>query len=240
MDENQELEIIGEEQAGDASSENQELNSIEETSDSSIENQEDIYDGSPKDNKKTVLYEVLDWIKTIAIGVVIGLIVVIFVVERNDVFGSSMQPTLYEGDKVFCEKISTYFDNYDRFDIVVLSTEGIEDKVSGKYLVKRIIGLPGETIRIVDGKVYIKEVGASDFYLLDESSYLPSETSTNVMSYGLEHHYDEITLGLDEYYCMGDNRMVSNDSRNLGPFKDDKIRGIVMMIMYPFSRIGFI
>ena len=60
------------------------------------------------------------------------------------------------------------------------------------------------------------------------------------MNWGLERGYDEITLGENEYYCLGDNRPVSNDSRNLGPFTDDRIKGIAFIIIYPFNAISFL
>ena len=137
------------------------------------------------------------------------------------------------------DKVSTYFDNYDRGDIVILDGENMEGYNHEEYLIKRIIGLPGETVRIADGHVYIREAGAEDFYMLDEP-YIDASVETYVMSWGMERGYDEITLGEDEYYCLGDNRPVSNDSRNLGPFSADRIKGIAFLIIYPFNAITFL
>ena len=190
----------------------------------------------PGDRRNAIIAAVLDWLIAIAIGVLAGILLVVFVVQRDNVYGDSMVPTLRDGYIVMAEKISTYFDNFDRGDIVILDGEDMEGYNHEEYLIKRIVGLPGETVRIADGHVYIREAGAADFYMLDEP-YLVDGVETYVMSWGLERGYDEITLGPDEYYCLGDNRPVSNDSRNLGPFSADRIKGIAIVIIYPFNAI---
>ena len=175
----------------------------------------------------------------IAIGVLAGILLVVFVVQRDNVYGDSMVPNLRDGYIVMTDKVSTYFDNYHRGDIVILDGEDMEGYNHDEYLIKRIVGMPGETIRIADGHVYIREVGAADFYMLDEP-YLADGVETYVMSWGFERGYNEVTLGPDEYYCMGDNRPVSNDSRNLGPFSSDRIKGIAFVIIYPFNAFSLI
>ncbi|MBQ1894734.1 MAG: signal peptidase I [Clostridiales bacterium] len=191
------------------------------------------------EKRKKIRHEALDWLKTILIGVTVGVLLVVFVIQRDNVYGPSMQPTLYDGYVVFTEKISTYFDKYDRGDVVILDGHGMIGYDKDEYLIKRIIGLPGDTIRIADGNVYLKKKGDTEFYLLEES-YLAEGTRTTVMAYGMEMGYDEITLGSDEYYCMGDNRPVSNDSRNLGPFDEDRIKGVAILIVYPFNAFGLL
>ena len=193
----------------------------------------------PEDRKNAIIASILDWLIAIAVGVLVGVLMVVFVVQRDNVYGDSMVPNLRNGYIVMTEKISTYFHSYDRGDIVILDGANMEGYNHEEYLIKRIVGLPGETIRIADGHVYIREVGATDFYMLDEP-YLVEGTLTSVMSTGMERGYDEITLGPNEYYCMGDNRPVSNDSRTLGPFSEDRIKGIAFIIIYPFNEIGLI
>lgn len=193
----------------------------------------------PEDRKQAIITSVLDWLIAIAVGVLVGILMVVFVVQRDNVYGDSMVPNLRSGYIVMTDKISTYFDNYDRGDIVILDGENMEGYNHEEYLIKRIIGLPGETVRIADGHVYIREAGAEDFYMLDEP-YIDASVETYVMSWGMERGYDEITLGEDEYYCLGDNRPVSNDSRNLGPFSADRIKGIAFVIIYPFNAIRFL
>ena len=175
-----------------------------------------------KIKKKTAVSEAMDWLRTICIGVLAGVLLVVFVVQRDNVYGDSMNPTLESGDVLFTQKISTYFKKFDRGDIVVLDGSNMEGYSKSEYLIKRIVGLPGETVKIADGCVYIKPMGHSDYYILQEN-YLPEGVKTTMMDYGTAHGYNEIKLGDDEYFCLGDNRPVSNDSRNLGPFKANRI-----------------
>ncbi|MCR4687918.1 MAG: signal peptidase I [Saccharofermentans sp.] len=180
--------------------------------------------------------ELLDWLRTICIGVIVGVLIVVFVIQRDNVYGDSMMPTLNSGDVIFTQKISTYFHNYDRGDIVVLNGKDMPGYNHSEYLIKRIVGLPGETIRIADGVVYIKPKDSTEFYVLEEN-YLPEGLQTTVMDSGLAKGYDEITLADNEYYCLGDNRPVSNDSRTLGPFTEDRIVAVAVVRVYPFNAM---
>ncbi len=180
--------------------------------------------------------ELLDWLRTICIGVIVGVLIVVFVIQRDNVYGESMMPTLNSGDIIFTQKISTYFNSYDRGDIVVLNGKDMPGYTHSEYLIKRIVGLPGETVRIADGSVYIKPKDGDEFYLLEEN-YLPEGLATTVMEYGLSKGYDEITLADNEYFCLGDNRPVSNDSRTLGPFTEDRIVAVAVIRVYPFNSI---
>lgn len=209
------------------------LHSSNDKEDSNSKNEE------KADSKNSIGKEIVEWIKTISIGALIGVLLVVFVIQRDDVFGPSMEPTLYEGNVIFSEKISTYFESYKRGDIVVLNGQGMTGYDREEYLVKRIIGLPGDTIRIADGVVYIMPSGQTEFFILVED-YLATNTSTTMMSYGVEQGYDEITLGENEYYCLGDNRAVSNDSRLLGPFTEDRIKGVAVVLVYPFNSFTWL
>ena len=186
--------------------------------------------------KKAIISEALDWLRVICIGVIAGVLLVVFVIQRDNVYGDSMSPTLESGDVLFTQKISTYLKKYDRGDIVVLNGQNMEGYNKSEYLIKRIVGLPGETVKIADGNVYIKPMGHSDYYILQEN-YLPEGVKTTMMDYGTAHGYNEIKLGDDEYFCLGDNRPVSNDSRNLGPFKANRIVAVAVLRVFPFNTI---
>ncbi len=201
----------------------------EESSDPSVEKK----DKEESEKEKSAIYMFLDTIKFVAIGLLVGILLVVFVIQRNDVYGSSMEPTLYTGDAVFVEMISVYTGNFKRGDIITIDAKGMEGYTHEENLIKRIIGLPGETIKIADGNVYINGE------LLDESDYLPAGTKTFVGAEGQSRGYDEVTLGPDEYYCMGDNRGGSNDSRRMGPFKKKQIDAKVLMRIYPFNKMKF-
>ena len=205
----------------------------EKDSDDEDEDEDEEKDKEESEKEKSALYMFFDTIKFVAIGLLIGILLVVFVVQRNDVYGSSMEPTLHTGDAVFVEMISVYTGNFSRGDIITIDAKGMDGYAHEENLIKRIVGLPGETIKIADGQVYINGE------LLDESDYLPAGTMTYVGAEGQARGYDEITLGPDEYYCMGDNRGGSNDSRRMGPFKKSQIDAKVLMRIYPFNKMKF-
>lgn len=186
--------------------------------------------------KGTKEYEIFDWIRTICIGVLAGIFIVVFLAQRDDVSGDSMSPTLISGDIVFTQKISNYFHSYKRGDIVVLDGKNMDGYTSKEYLIKRIVGLPGETVLIEDGYVFIKPADSDEFYRLQED-YLITGIKTYMGEGGLARGYDEVTLGENEYYVLGDNRPVSNDSRYLGPFTADRIKGVAIIRVFPLNEI---
>ena len=135
-----------------------------------------------------------------------------FIVTPIKVDGNSMHPTL-EGDEIM---LLNKLGHIDRFDIVVAK---IEEKDNN--FIKRVIALPGETIEIKDNKIYINGE------ILDED-----------FGYGITYNIDAITLGNDEYFLLGDNRIISLDSRSFGPISKKEILGTTDFVMFPFSKIG--
>ena len=148
-----------------------------------------------------------------------------FVGQRTKVSGSSMSPTLSDGDNLIVEKLSYRFGNPKRFDIIVFHPER-EQK--GVYYVKRIIGLPGETVQIgTDGTIYINGEVLNENYGKEV-----------ILSPGIAK--DPITLGEDEYFVLGDNRNNSSDSRSayVGNVKRSDIVGKAWIRIWPFSKFG--
>lgn len=135
--------------------------------------------------------------------------------------GTSMKPTFEHNDYVIMQRI---YRHKTRFDFVVVKPSDIEDN----YLIKRIVGLPGETISIEDGNVYI------DGHLLEEP-YLPSQTTTECdpMTF-----ICTIELADDEYYLLGDNRENSSDSRDFGAIVEERIYGVVKYRLFPLHSFG--
>ena len=177
---------------------------------------------------------ILDWIRTLSIGVFVGIFVVVFFFQRDDVEGSSMYSFLKDKDILYTNKIVTYLDLYKRGDIAVIDVSHLGYEDQDGYYIKRIIGLPGETVRIADNEVYIKEVGASDFYKLDEP-YLDEGRKTWVDKEGEDPV--EITLDANHVFCMGDNRNGSIDSRSsrIGQLNEKYILGKVIFRVWPVS-----
>ncbi|NLP35139.1 MAG: signal peptidase I [Clostridiales bacterium] len=147
-----------------------------------------------------------------------------YVIQRTIVDGSSMEDTLRDGENLYVEKISYRFDLLDRFDIIVFYPFGRDNE---EYYVKRIIGLPGETIQIIGGEIYINGEVLEENYGKEPIAD-PGRAAT------------PITLGDDEYFVMGDNRTISKDSRDIyvGNVEKENIGGKVIFRILPFSRFG--
>ena len=182
----------------------------------------------PKEQEKGFMYAFLDTLRFICLGLIIGILLVVFVIQRNDVYGSSMEPTLHQGDAVFVEMISAYTNSFDKGDIVTIDATGMEGYDQKEKIIKRIIAEPGDTVSIYDGQVYVNGV-------LLEEDYLADGTKTYVNADGVAKGYDEITLGDDQYYVFGDNRGACLDSRVLGTISDDQIKSKVIAKIYPFD-----
>ncbi|MBR2186717.1 MAG: signal peptidase I [Lachnospiraceae bacterium] len=170
--------------------------------------------------KKVVGYSIY-----ILIILVLALAVKILVFQRTVVEGASMEGTLHDGDSLLVEKLSYRFSDPERFDIVVFPYSGEK----GVYFVKRIIGLPGETVEIREG------------VLLIDSKVLPYRYNRDrIMNAGLVS--TEITLHDNEYFVMGDNVNDSVDSRSpeVGNVDRDFIIGKVFLRVSPFDRFGLV
>ena len=166
--------------------------------------------------------EIISWIIHIMVAGVVVLGIVTFVGHRVNVDGHSMETTLQDRDQVICDKLSYRFGDPERFDIVVIYPD---DTHSARWI-KRVIGLPGETVRIdLDGNIFINGE------ILEENY-----GKERIENPGLA--YQEIILAEDEYWCMGDNRNHSSDSRVIGPVSRDNIYGKAVARVYPFSQFG--
>ncbi|MCH4034338.1 MAG: signal peptidase I [Lachnospiraceae bacterium] len=175
-----------------------------------------------KSTKSTVLSYVI-WVGAV---VLLAWFLITFVAQRTDVNGTSMVPTLEDGDQLICDKISYRFHDPERFDIIIFPYKYQKNT----YFIKRVIGLPGETVRIdYDGSIYINGE------ILDEKYGLEKMTYPGIAE-------QEITLGDDEYFVLGDNRNVSEDSRypDVGLIKREDIIGRAWLRIYPFSKFGLI
>ena len=184
--------------------------------------------GKTKKEKKShsVAYELFGWLVYIAIIVGLTWLIITFVGQRTSVSGHSMETTLQDGDQLIVDKISYRFRDPKRYDIIVFPYQ-YEENV---YYIKRIIGLPGETVQVKDGYVYINgEKLESDIYGKEvmQSAGIAAEP---------------ITLGDDEYFVMGDNRNNSSDSRDpsVGILKRKDLLGRAWVRIYPFDKLGVI
>ena len=182
-----------------------------------------------KEEKKswtdTALGEVLLFFRDLGICMALVLVVVNYVVRPIQVKGSSMYPTLENGSLGVSNLLGYHISGVKRFDIVIVYLENKKE-----YLVKRVVGLPNETIAYIDGRLYVNgEIVEEDF--LDQN-YRDSYEGEFM------EDLEPITLGSDEYFCLGDNRPHSTDSRYYGPFKEEQILSKGAFIFYPFSHFG--
>ena len=172
--------------------------------------------------------EVFDFIKLLVFWFFVFFIVTKLFVSPIQVIGSSMYPTLVDKERGFSSVFSKHFE-IDRFDIVVVEAKGNEKE----YWVKRVIGLPGETIECKDDVIYINGQPLKQSFL--DEDWVASETAI----YGsFTEDFGPYTLGDDEYFLMGDNRNHSTDSRDVGPFSKDEIASVGIFVYFPFSEFG--
>lgn len=171
--------------------------------------------------------EVLSFIRDLAICILAVFLLQSFVIRPVQVKGNSMYPELYDGGVGFSNVLGYKVDGLKRFDIAIIYVSEKDE-----YLVKRVIGLPGETVSYQNGKLYINgEYVAEDFL---DKNYVSTFNGTFMADVA------PITLKEDEYYCLGDNRPHSSDSRYYGPFKKENIISKGVFIFYPFNEFGIV
>lgn len=167
--------------------------------------------------KNKIAKEILEWALTIIIPVVAALLIHQYLFTFARVDGTSMLDTLHENNIMGVSRLHYRLNEPQRGEIITCNYPG----EGNKLFVKRIIGLPGETIEIREGTVYIDGEPIAETYLtrVDDQSM------------------DPITLAKDEIFVMGDNRPVSRDSRAVGPLTLDEIYGRVLFVAFPFNEI---
>ncbi|MCX4365298.1 MAG: signal peptidase I [Bacilli bacterium] len=192
-------------------------------------NDEEVENNTKKAHKDMVL-EYMPYVIIIVFVVLIRT----FIATPIKVNGSSMSPTLYNGDHMLLYKLTPKTRGIKRFDIVVISTD------SGK-LIKRVIGLPGEKIRYEITKdeeerevatLYINGEAVEENFITDEAKNATCVIDTKICN------GEDVEIPEGEYYVMGDNRINSKDSRMIGTVDKKNISGTTQLILFPFNRIG--
>lgn len=181
---------------------------------------------SGEERESSILRELGGWILYILIIIGLTYLIITFVGQRTRVSGSSMETTLHNGDNLIVDKLSYRFRDPKRYDIIVFPYKYEENT----YYIKRIIGMPGETLQIKDGYVYI------------DGEKLTSDIYGNELIEDPQTAEDLVTLGEDEYFVMGDNRNHSMDSRDpsVGVLKKSDLMGRAWVRIYPFNNVGVI
>ncbi|MFA4941448.1 MAG: signal peptidase I [Patescibacteria group bacterium] len=166
-------------------------------------------------------------IKIVVISLVIIIPIRYFLVQPFYVKGASMEPNFYDHEYLIIDEISYRFKAPERGDIIVFRYP----KDPQEFFIKRIIGLPGEKIKVNDGQVYIYNNEYENGFILKEP-YL----TEGVKTYSLTD--ETISLGNEEYFVLGDNRNSSKDSRSFGAVNKSFIIGQVIIRGWPFNRIN--
>lgn len=179
-----------------------------------------------KENEKSILKELFGWLVYLLIVVGLTWLILTYVGQRTRVSGHSMETTLSNGDNLIVDKLSYRLGDPKRYDIIVFPYKYKENT----YYIKRIIGLPGETVQVADGCAYI------DGELLESDIY-GAEAMDNP---GIAS--EPLTLEEDEYFVLGDNRNNSSDSRDpsVGILTRDDLLGKAWIRIYPFDKMGVI
>ena len=190
-------------------------------------------------NKRTrsnldIVYTILDFARLILITVVAAMVILVFVARKEEVRGTSMYPTLVEGESVIINMAANYVGEIKRFDVVVAREYRSDD-----LWVKRVIGLPGETISYREDVLYV-DGKAMEEPFLDKKYVEQVKKSANKLYFTQD--YISKKLGKNEYLLVGDNRNESLDSRNdaVGPFQREQIIAREVFVYQPFSKERYV
>lgn len=168
--------------------------------------------------------ELFDWLKALSIAAVIVILLQAFVFQLSTVKSISMQPTLFEREWLFVNKIAYDFGHPRRGDVIILKDPS-EDGDKKRLLVKRVIGVPGDSLEVKDGQLYVNGE-------LQVEPYTDSEIE--------DGDFKAVTVGEGHYFVMGDNRHLgaSKDSRIFGEVDEKAIKGKAELILWPITRWG--
>lgn len=174
----------------------------------------------------------LDIVETVVIALSIFLVIYLLLMQPHQVNGLSMVPTFQNGEYVLTDKVSYRFGNPQRGDVIVFHAPAAAQcpQGTGCDFIKRVIGLPGETVSIGNGDILINGVPLTETYIPAEFETKPGAATQN----------KSITLGANQYFVSGDNRPYSSDSRAWGPITKDEIVGKAFFRYLPINKAGVI
>jgi signal peptidase I len=176
--------------------------------------------------KENVKQEIYSWIKAIAVAFILVFICRYYLFAPRVVFGESMAPTFQDKDKVVISKFNTIH----RFDIIVFDAPDVE----GEQYVKRVIGLPGDSVEMKDDILYINGQEVDEPYLNKEEIAADKLTG----DFTLKEITGKSIVPQESYFVLGDNRLFSKDSRFFGFISSDSVNGEVKLRYYPLQKIS--
>ena len=181
-------------------------------------------EGQHGGQKRPVLTIIAGWGRDLFISVILAILVILFLYQPVKVEGTSMMPSLVDQERIFINKFVYRFGlgNIERGDMVVFWFPGDPTK----SYIKRVIGLPGDTVEVKDGQVFVNSKALSEAYVPDE--------------YRDHSVYPLYKIGKEEYFVLGDHRSSSNDSRSWGTVPRQYIYGKAVFVYWPFQKIGML
>lgn len=162
------------------------------------------------------------WARDLFFSISIALFIILFVYQPVKVEGGSMEPGLEDQERIFINKLAYRLENIQRGDIVVFRYP----RDPRKSFIKRVVGLPGDRVRVFDGHVYLNDRLTPEPYVPEE--YLDSRS------------YPEVHVPAGSYYVLGDHRSMSNDSRDFGPVPRGNIYGKAVFGYWPIDKLGLL
>src|SRR5246127_5013323 len=160
------------------------------------------------------------WLRDLIISLTISAFIIIFLYQPVKVEGTSMMPSLDDQERIFVNKFVYRWEPIERGDIVVFRYP----RDPSKSYIKRVIGVPGDRIRIDTGQLYVNDQAI-------EEDYVPS-------AYTDERSYAEIVVPAHSYFVLGDHRSMSHDSRDFGPVKEGYVFGKAVFGYWPMEKLG--
>lgn len=174
---------------------------------------------------KKIVNFVLDFLETIVVALSIFVVVYLFLIQPHEVKGNSMEPNFQNNDYILTDKISYKINVPHRGDVVIFKSP----KNPEVDYIKRVIGIPGERVKVQKGKVFVNGKELSEPYLKDATFLFPG----SFLQEGIE-----ISVPNDEYFVLGDNRPHSSDSREFGPIPVKSIIGKALIRYWPLTKFG--
>lgn len=179
----------------------------------------DLEENQPKTSQIREFINLMLYVGSI---IIIALLLNKFVIQKVEVDGPSMNTTLKTGQHLIVEKVTYYFNDPKREDIVVFTPPGYDDDT---LYIKRVIGLPGDKVQVKDGYLYVNGKKYDDKHWTEE-----------ILDPGVAE--EEVTVGENEYFVVGDNRNNSTDSREFGTVNKSSIMGKAVLRIWPFDKFG--
>ncbi len=175
-------------------------------------------------NEPSVVTVLAGWIRDLLVSVVLAVLVILFLYQPVKVEGTSMMPALQDQERIFINKFVYKFGlgNIERGDMVVFWFPGDPTK----SYIKRVIGVPGDTVEVENGSVLVNNKALNESYVIDE--------------YRDRYSMSPFKVGQDEFFVLGDHRSSSNDSRSWGTVPRKYIYGKAVFVYWPIDKMGFL